>query len=335
MTARRPGLKLIVFTMVTAFTTVMLATVVGNMRFGPTHTYSAVFASASGISAGEDVKVAGVPVGKVTAVRLNSASDSLVEFTVDSDQAVYLDVEAAIRYKNLIGDHYLELRPGGGGELLAPGAVIGLERTSPATDLDTLVNGFRPLLRGLSPEQLNRTTTALVGVLNGQEEMIGSLFAEVGSLSTAVADRDEVIGTFITNLDQVLGALADRDTQFSEMIDHISAITGELKEDRGVVVSAIAEVDAAASATTDLLGRVRPDLKADFDTLTALAENLVSDQGTIDDALTKLPKFYRSVGRMSYGNFVNFYLCGLAIRYPDGSGHADTPMLVSPVERCN
>lgn len=335
MNARYPGLKLIAFILVTTLTTAILATVVGNMRFGPQNTYSAVFTSASGLAAGEDVKIAGVPVGKITDVRLNSPTDSIVEFTVDSEQTLYAGARVAIRYKNLIGDRYLELVSGDPSAPLAHGSTIGPENTSPAVDLDSLVNGFRPLLRGLDPEQANRVTASLVGVLNGQEELIGDLFAEIGSLGSAVADRDAVIGTFVTNLDQVLTVLADRDTQFSEVIDHMSAITGHVNADRELVISAMTQVDAAASSTADLLARARPDLKADMDTLAVLAGNLITDQGTIDDALTELPKFYRSVGRTSYGNFVNFYLCGLAIRYPDGSGHSDTPMLVSPVERCN
>lgn len=70
MTARAPGLKLVVFMIITALTTALLATVVGNMRFGPTRTFVGLFADASGIVSGEDVKLAGVPVGKVDSVDL-------------------------------------------------------------------------------------------------------------------------------------------------------------------------------------------------------------------------------------------------------------------------
>lgn len=336
MNARRPGLKLIVFILVTTFTTAVLATVVGNMRFGPTAAYSAVFSSASGIAKGEDVKIAGVPVGKVTGVELHTPDTSLVTFTVSADHALYETARAAIRYKNLIGDRYVEIDPGTPGAPLAADSTIDVEHTTPAVDLDSLVNGFRPLLRGLDPEQMNRVTTSLVGVLNGQEEDIAGLFTEIGSLGTAVAERDAAIGSFVTNLNEVLAVLAERDEQFGQVIDRMSEITADLDTDRELLVSAITETDAAASSMTELLDRARPNLKADTDLLAELAQNLTADQSTIDNALTQLPKFYQSVSRMStYGDFLNLYLCGLSIRYPAGSGHADTPMLVSPVERCN
>lgn len=335
MNARNPGLKLVLFILVTTFTTAVLATVVGNMRFGPTSTYSAVFTSASGLAKGEDVKIAGVPVGKVTAVDLHSPDTSLVTFTVDADHVLYDNAHVAIRYKNLIGDRYVEIDSGTPGQILDNGTTISAENTTPAVDLDSLVNGFRPLLQGLDPERMNRVTTSLVGVLNGQEESIAVLFAEIGSLGSAVAERDAAIGSFVTNLDEVLVTLAERDDQFGNVIDRLSEITADLDDDRDLLTSAITHTDAAASSMAGLLTRSRPDLKADTDTLTVLAQNLVQDQSTIDNALTQLPRFYRSISRMSYGNFVNFYLCGLSIRYPVGSGHADTPMLVSPVERCN
>ena len=77
MTKSTPVFKLLIFVLVTMLTGFGVATLVGNLRFGSTHTYSAVFSSASGIGSGADVRVAGVPMGKVTDVALNSDSTAM------------------------------------------------------------------------------------------------------------------------------------------------------------------------------------------------------------------------------------------------------------------
>ena len=90
-----------------------------------------------------------------------------------------------MRYKNLIGDRYLELSGGsnGRGTTLQPGATIPASRTSPALDLDTLLNGFKPLFAGLDPKQINAVSSEIVQVFQGESGTIGTLLATVSSLT--------------------------------------------------------------------------------------------------------------------------------------------------------
>lgn len=111
---RGPGIKLLAFVLVTSLTGFGVATVVGNMRFGSTHTYQAVFANASGLGNGEDVKVGGVPLGKVEDVEVAPDGTAVVSFSLSTERRLTAGTTAAIRYKNLIGDRYLELSNGAG-----------------------------------------------------------------------------------------------------------------------------------------------------------------------------------------------------------------------------
>ena len=109
-----PLLKLAAYTVVTAIATGLLVMVIVNGRTGPTTSYRAVFTDVSGVTANDNVKIAGVAVGKVIGVRVVDRNRGEVEFTVDEDVVVPESVQVTIRYENLIGDRFLDLeRPEG------------------------------------------------------------------------------------------------------------------------------------------------------------------------------------------------------------------------------
>ncbi len=124
-----------------------------------------MFTNVSGLRAGQFVRAAGVEVGKVSKVTLIDGDKRvLVDFAVDSSLPLDKATTASIRYLNLIGDRYLELRRGDSGQLLATGGTIPLEHTQPALDLDALIGGFRPLFKALDPDKVNRIAQSIITV---------------------------------------------------------------------------------------------------------------------------------------------------------------------------
>ncbi|MGW0022001.1 MCE family protein [Rhodococcus sp. NPDC003382] len=330
---RGPGIKLLAFVLVTSLTGFGVATVVGNMRFGSTHTYQAVFANASGLGNGEDVKVGGVPLGKVEDVEVAPDGTAVVSFSLSTERRLTAGTTAAIRYKNLIGDRYLELS-NGAGAISALEGPIPIEQTTPALDLDQVVNGFRPLLQGLDPDRTNQLTTSLIEVLNGQEESIGRLVAQIGALSNSLADRDQAIGRVVSNFNTVVGTVSDRSEQFSLLIDQLQRLVEGLDGDRDQITNSLTSIDRVTDTLAGVLEQNRPAIAEDVVALGDLAGNLNANTETIDLVLSTLPENYRLISRVAgYGSFVNFFVCGLAVKYAPGPGGM-TPMFTAPAERC-
>jgi phospholipid/cholesterol/gamma-HCH transport system substrate-binding protein len=330
---KAPGIKLLIFVLVTSLTGFAVATVVGNMRFGSDRTYQAVFSNASGLGNGEDVKVGGVPMGKVEKVELAEDGTALVSFSLSTERTLTAGTTARIKYKNLIGDRYVELSAGPG----AIGAIDGpipLEQTTPALDLDQVVNGFRPLLQGLDPDQTNQLSASLIEVLNGQEASLGRLVAQIGTLSNTLADRDQAIGRVVTNFNTVVGTVNNRGDQFSALIDQLQKLVAGLDADREPITNALVNIDRVTDSMSEVLDQNRPAIQQDVVALGNLAGNLNANTDTLNLVLSTLPENYRLISRTaSYGSFVNFFLCGLAIRYAPGPGGV-SPMFKAPAERC-
>ncbi|WP_305093860.1 MCE family protein [Prescottella sp. R16] len=312
----------------TVFATVMvlifagLAVVFSQARFSSTEDYHAEFTDASGLKSGDKVRIAGVPVGSVTGVEVGSANLAHVSFDVDTKYPLLHSTRATVRYENLVGDRYLELLEGTGApETLAAGSTIPQTQTSPALDLDLLLGGFKPLLRGLSADQVNDLSGALLQVMQGQGGTLVSLLGGTSSFTNALADRDQLIGDVITNLNTTLKTINDKGDQFSSTIDQLQQLVTGLAQDRDPIGAAIPKIATATDDLAGLLQGARPDLQATIANANQLAGNLQDGQDDVNWVLERLPEAYRKLIRTgAYGAFFQFYTCEVAFKFsgPDG-----------------
>src|SRR5688500_15977265 len=131
-----PLVKSLIFAMVGTMIFAMLWVELGDVRFSDQKTYKAIFASSSQLKPSENVTASGVKVGTVKKVEVYDDDKAKIEFTVDGDRPLTEGTQVFIRFGNLTGDHYLELRPGPGGMgELKDGATIPISQTQPALDL--------------------------------------------------------------------------------------------------------------------------------------------------------------------------------------------------------
>ncbi|OMC46192.1 mammalian cell entry protein [Mycobacterium sp. IS-2888] len=311
------ALKLGIVWLVLLVFTVVIIIVFGQVRFDRTTGYSAVFSNASGLRAGQFVRAAGVEVGKVSKVTLIDGDRRvLVAFTVDDSLSLDKATTASIRYLNLIGDRYLELKRGDSGQPLSPGGTIPLEHTQPALDLDALIGGFRPLFKALDPDKVNRLAQSIITVFQGQGATINDILDQTASLTATLADKDQAIGEIVTNLNTVLATAVKHEKEFDTTVDKVEVLITGLKNKADPLAAAVAHISGAAGTLADLLGEDRPLLHSTFGRLEGIQQSLIHDLPTLDDVLRKLPGAYRIIGRAggTYGDFFNFYLCDISLK---------------------
>jgi phospholipid/cholesterol/gamma-HCH transport system substrate-binding protein len=330
------AVRLAIFTAFTVLATGLLAFTIANVDNQPSTGYKAIFSDATNLTHGDEVREAGVRVGTVTGVSLYQDSKAEVSFNLDNDVPITTTTQLVIRYRNLIGQRYLAVVDGpSGGTRLAKDAVIPTSRTQPALNLTTLFNGFRPLLEGLSPGDVNQLSYNLIQVLQGEGGTVDSLFTQVGSVTNTLADHDALIGNVINDLNSVLGPIDTRDQQVSALIGNLQNFVTGLSHDRGAIGRSLVSINSLADTTQSLLQKARPNLKADVAHLGVLAEKLDSprSQAILNHFLTYTPfKLQVSTAETSYGAFLNFYVCGVNFILPNGQTTAPT---VNSAARCH
>ena len=320
MTGSRPMIiKFGAFAIVMIILTVFLFFIFGQYRTGSTNGYSAVFTDASRLKVGQTVRVAGVRVGTVNGVSLRTDKKALVKFDVDRGVVLTTGTRAIVRYLNLVGDRYLELTEGPGSTKVLPaGSEIGIDRTSPALDLDLLLGGLKPVTQGLNPQDVNALSASLIQVFQGEGGTINSLLTRTTSFSNALADNSQTVQELIDNLNTVVGTVDKEGTKFSGTIDRLERLITALSQDRDTIGTAITALDNGTASIADLLGRARAPLAGTVDQLNRVAPLLDKDKNLIDISLQKLPDNYRKLTRLgAYGAWFPYYLCGLALRVSD------------------
>lgn len=314
-------IKLGIVSVVLLFFTVMIIVIFGQMRFDRTNGYTAEFSNVSGLRQGQFVRASGVEVGKVKSLHLiDGGRRVLVEFNIDRSVPLYQSTTAQIRYSDLIGNRYVELKRGegkGANDPLPPGGLIPLSRTSPALDLDALIGGFKPVFRSLDPEKVNNIANALITVFQGQGGTINDILDQTAQLTSHLASRDQAIGEVVKNLNTVLDTTVRHRKEFDQTVNNLENLITGLKNNADPLAAGIARISNGAGTVADLLADNRTLLRKTISYLDAIQQPLIDRRTELDDLLHKTPTALTTIGRANgtYGDFQNFYLCDLAVRW--------------------
>jgi phospholipid/cholesterol/gamma-HCH transport system substrate-binding protein len=326
-----------VFTVVMVLLTGFLFLVFGQYRTGNVVGYRAIFTDVSRLKPGDTVRIAGVKVGAVESVSLRDDMNVEVSFNADRGVSLTAGIRAQVRYLNLVGDRYLELvEAPGDTKILPANTEIPTDRTAPALDIDMLLGGLKPVIRGLNPDDVNSLTAALVHILQGEDGNVDSLFAQTASLTNTLADHNDVMMRVIDSLKTLLTTLSADSTDFSSAIDRLEKLVTGLSHDREPIGDAIDALSHGTASLTDLLGAARTPLAGAVDQLNRLAPALDQYKDRLDTAFQKAPENYRKLARVgSYGAFINYYVCALTFRVSDLQGRtAVFPMVHQDGGRC-
>jgi phospholipid/cholesterol/gamma-HCH transport system substrate-binding protein len=333
-----PLIKLVVFLVVTSFATYVLAATIANTNYGDTNTYHADFTDAAGLNLGDDVRIAGVRVGTVSDIKIVRHNTAEVTFAVQKDRPLPDSVEINLRYRNLVGQRYLDIQQGAGStKMQDPGTTIPISHTHPAVDLTTLFAGFKPLFEGLDADQINKLSGEIITTLQGEGGSLDLLFSTLGDLTNSLADKDKVIGSVINNLASVLTTIGQRDTELSNLIVQLQGFISGLADDRFTIGNAIDGINKLSTNTAGLLTQVRAPLAKDIKDITGLVGVLNANSGTINFVVNQLPGTVGALIRTaSYGSWFNFYLCDQSgtIKLPGGK-ILDLPVKSSSKARCS
>lgn len=323
-----PLTKLIIFVVVTVLATGVLAFTIANVNFTGTDEYTARFSDVTALHTGDEVRIAGVIVGKVQSIRIVDKDTAEVGFSVQQDITLPRAVRASVKWKNLVGQKYIALERGTGdpNAVLPPGGTIPLQHTDPPLDLTHLFNGFQPLFAAINPQDVNQLSYEIIQVLQGEGGTVASLLAHTASLTSKIANKDQVIGKVIDNLNAVLATVNAHSPQLSQLIITVQRLISGLAADRKPIGDAVSALAELAPSVSGLVSRSRQPLHDDIQQLGALTRNLNANQDVMEHFIQFLPtKLARLTPAASYGSWFNFFLCSA------GGSLSVPPILSQPV----
>jgi len=254
-------------------------------------TYYAAFSESGGLKANDEVRIAGVRVGKVEKVELEG-DHVRVTFRVDSGADFGTDSHAAIKVKTLLGAMYLSLEPAGSGQL-KEGTEIPVERTSSPYDVVDAFSGLAQTSEQIDTDQLAKSLTTLSDLTrNTPKEFKGALDG-VSRLSTSIASRDTQINSLLKNLNRVSTVLNARDQDIVGLMKDSDVLFQALVKRRQAVHNLLVSTSTLSKELTALVQQSRADLKPALSHLENVVAVLNKNEDNLDNSLRLMAPFYR------------------------------------------
>lgn len=253
--------------------------------------YHADFSDSSGLQNGDEVRIAGVRVGKVTNIAIQGAH-VVVTFKIKTGSRFGVDTQAAIRVKTLLGQMYLALEPKGSGQL-SKGATIPESRTTSAYNVVQAFSGLAKRAQKINLAQLRTSLNTLANATSTSPAAFKGALRGVSRLSTTVAKRDDQINSLLSNLQTVSGTLSDRDQDIVSLMKDSDVLLRALVARRQAVHRLLTSTSALSIQLTALVRESRADLKPALSNLQGVVDVLQKNQSNIDQSLRLMAPFYR------------------------------------------
>lgn len=278
-------------------------------------TYTAEMAEAGGLRAGDDVRVAGLKVGKVDDVELK---DDHVEVTFGVEGVELGDeTVAAVKSDNALGSKFLSITPAGRGDEHH----IPRERTDAGFAVNEELGELTTSTAEIDDDELAEAFASVTAVLEATPEEFRGALKGVGALSNTLSTRDAELQTLLDKASNVSSILASRNKEITQIMSDASLLFDELTRRREVLGDLLRNVQRATEQLTGLARDNKLSLKPALTELRDSAELLSEYRDTLATALETTGGYIRSLGEsVAGGPFFQAYLANIGSPEDLGSG---------------
>lgn len=254
-------------------------------------TYYANFSEVGGLKSGQEVRIAGVSVGKVKSIDLEG-DHVKVKFLLDKGTDFGTQTGAAIKVKTLLGSMYLALTPKGTGQLPHK-ATIPVSRTVPPYDVVQAFAGLSETTDQIDIPQLSEALDSLSTLTENTPDDFRSAIAGVSKLSRNLAARDGQINTLLLNLKKVTGVLNSRNHELTALFQDSNTLFSAISARRDAIHNLLVSTTKLSDELRGLVTDTRADLKPALAQLQTVTDMLRKNEASIDEALRVMGPFDR------------------------------------------
>ncbi|RUP26587.1 MULTISPECIES: MCE family protein [Mycolicibacterium] len=271
---------------------VMVVTVVliSVLDFGRKQ-YTAEFAQAAAIKSGNAVTIAGINVGEVRDVAL-AGNHVVVTFKADKNVRLGTDTHASIKLTTILGSRYLELVPGGSGQLA--GNRIALSHTEVPYDLQKTLEGATSTLAPLDAERIAESVRVMSASLQGLPDALPEALNNLNSLAGVIQSRRDQLGTLITNADTIAALLHRQKADLGALVLQGNQILGEITSRRAAMQRLFDGVTLLADRVHIILAS-EPQLDALISNLHEFSKMLADHDALVRNILQVAPITVRNL----------------------------------------
>ncbi|OLF16477.1 MCE family protein [Actinophytocola xanthii] len=271
--------------------------------------YSAEFSEAAGLEPDDEVRIAGVKVGKVSDIELEG--DRVVVTFKVKDAWVGDRTSAAIKIKTVLGQKYLALEPAGR-DVLDPADRIPRERTTAPYDVVEAFRGLAETTNQIDTAQLAQSFEVIAETFADTPDDVRGALTGLQALSKTISSRDEQLAALLDNTQQISRTLAERDAEVVRLLQDGNLLLAEVSRRRDAITALL---DGTQALATELQGLVKDNneqlapVLASLDQLTGMLQR---NQDALAEGIQNMAPFIRLFNNaVGNGHWFDNYICGL------------------------
>ncbi|WP_245993632.1 MCE family protein [Nocardioides immobilis] len=253
-------------------------------------TYYAEFDEAGGLKVNDEVRLAGVRIGKVDSIEIADGKVK-VGFKIKTDAEFGDETRAAIKVKTILGSMFLSLEPAGSGQL-DEGDTIPADRTTSPFDVVDAFEGLAETSADIDTDQLAASLTTLADLTRNTPEEFQAALKGVSALSEVVASRDEEINRLLQSLKRVSTVLDARDEDIIALMRDADILFRALLERREAIHNILVATVTLSQELTALVRDSRADLKPALRHLESVLAVINKNEDNLDRSLQLMAPFY-------------------------------------------
>lgn len=256
---------------------------------------TAYFSRTISLYEGSDVKVLGVPVGRVQTVD-PLGTKVRVKMWIEEDVKIPADAKAVIITPAVVGDRFVQFAPAyTGGPVLADGAVLEQDQTRTPLELDEIYQSIDDLSRGLGPEgankdgSLSRLLDATAKNVDGQGAQINQTITDVGKLTGTLDNNKEELFASLEQLARFTATLKANDADIKAFNKDLARLSQFLEGERGDLAQALETLSVAMREVSRFVRENRDLVRKDVEGLTQISQVLVKQRKALEESLDVAP----------------------------------------------
>jgi phospholipid/cholesterol/gamma-HCH transport system substrate-binding protein len=252
-------------------------------------TYQAAFSDASGLKPGDGVQVAGVDVGRVDEIEIDT-DHVVVHFEITDPALFGPRTGASIEVLNLLGEKYLELHPVGGGQM-AEDTVIPMSRTEPAYDIVNALGDLATTTQQIDTNRLAHALDTLSDTFRGSSDEVRGSLRGLSRLTHTIAGRDAELQTLLDRAHSTAQILDSRKSQLTTLMRDGELLLAELQRRREVIHQLLVSATDLAHQLTALVRENEKELEPALRHLRTVLGVLQDNRQRIDASIRALEPY--------------------------------------------
>lgn len=260
------------------------------------------FKQANSLYKGSDVKVLGVPVGRVESM---TPKGNVVRVRISYDAKYKLpnDVKAAIISPSIVGDRFVQLAPAyNGGAVLRDDAVLDIKRSAVPIELDQIYSSLNDLSVALGPDGANKNGSLSKFIdnsaksLDGQGEQLHETIKNFSMLSQTLSNNKDALFGSLEEVETFVAMLKKNDSSVRAFNDSTAKVSTVLAGERDDLAATLKALSVALIDVHSLLKENRTALRGDIDDLTSISKVLADNKESLEETIKAAPTALSNVG---------------------------------------